>query len=329
MELIKENFSLKNYSSWRVGGKADYFAEPQSLQELKDICAWAQKNQQPVSVIGGGSNILISDQGVAGLVICMRHLNRVKEEACQDFTKKNSSENSQVTEESPLLSNKNSTKESSDQSLHLICEAGAMKSQALKVFLKHQLPPALFLTGLPGDIGGGVVMNAGVGVDIVPKEFCEIVEWVEVLRPEGTVEKVETSDIQWDYRSSKGWQPGIIVRVGLVWPMKDKDEQIMQKMKQATRRRVQSQPLNLPSCGSTFRNPKNNKAGALIEACGLKGYRVGGAEISSKHANFLTTSKEATASDVDSLIKYIQKAVKIEKGIELQTEVVRLGRWSS
>jgi len=170
-------------------------------------------------------------------------------------------------------------------------------------------------------------MNAGVGEDRRPKEFCEIVDWVSVLRENGELVTIEAKDLQWSYRSCKGWQPGIIYEVGLKWNLIP-DLQIMNKMKESTRLRLSKQPLDKPSCGSVFRNPLPLTAGGLIDLTGLKGFKVGGAEVSLKHANFIVTEKGATAADVDQLIKYVQGTVNKKHNVELKTEIVYLGNWS-
>lgn len=300
--LIQEKVSLAEYTSWLIGGPAEHFCLPTHLDELKSAIGWAHEHQKNLTILGGGTNVLISDQGVRGLVCCLRRYSgyEVKEE---------------------------------NQKLHIIAQAGTAKSELLKVFLKYKLAPALFLAGLPGDVGGGVVMNAGVAESFQPREFCELVDWVEVLRwaPSASgiafeIKKYLKEDIQWSYRHSHGWQPGIIVRVGLSWPL-EKDETILEKVKLANRTRLSKQPLDLPSCGSVFKNPEGHKAAQLIDSCGLKGHRFGDAQVSTKHANFIVNIEQAKAQDVWDLIQYVKKTVLEQKQVELSTEVVRLGEW--
>ncbi len=293
--FIQPNVSLKQYNTWKVGGLADFLALPNTVEELKESITWAKKYNHNITLLGDGSNVLIHDDGIKGLVVCLKKINGV--EASE-----------------------------SDGNLKLECWAGSSKAEALKVFLKYKLSPALFLTGLPGNIAGGVVMNAGVGEQRVPREFCEITEWVDVLRPDTLeVERVQATDIDWSYRTSKGWQPGIIVKVGLIWPLAPEHPEIMNEIKKATRNRIMKQPINQPSCGSVFRNPKPESSGALIEGAGLKGFSIGGAQVSTKHANFIITEPGAKASDVDLLIKHIQKMISEKHSINLHTEVVYLG----
>ena len=318
---LQQNVSLKERSTWKVGGSADFFVEPDSIEQLTCALAWAAAADHPVSVLSGGSNVLISDDGVEGLVISMRHLNSV--------------------ERGEVVADR----------FEIQCLAGASKAELLKRFLKQKLSPALFLAGLPGDVGGGVVMNAGVGDHVVPREFCEITDWIEVLPMQnmrrGAFESSDVSSSQpmamtdektsqlvrlskdqlhWEYRHSSGWQPGVIVRACLSWPNTPEPD-IMTKIKLATKKRLSSQPLTQPSCGSTFRNPEGGKSGQLIEQCGLKGFKVGGAQVSQVHANFIVTEEGASAKDVRAVIEHVQATVKEKTGFELQTEIILFGRW--
>lgn len=291
---ILEHEPLSAWTFWKIGGAADFFALPKTLDELKEAVRFGREKNLDVTILGGGTNVLVSDRGVRGLVICL-----------QEFVQVESEEK--------------------DGRLQIRAASGTPKSELTKLFVKHKLAPALFLCGLPGDVGGGVVMNAGVSEMIAPREFVEITDWVEVLRGE-QVKRFEKNEIEWRYRHSEGWQPGIVVRAQLSWPL-TADPEIGKKVKEATKLRLSKQPLNLPSCGSTFKNPSGHKAGALIDQCGLKGFRIGGAEVSSKHANFIVNVGGATAKDVDAVIRHVQKTVKEKFQVSLETEVRYLGEW--
>ncbi|MCB0356184.1 MAG: hypothetical protein KDD40_04215, partial [Bdellovibrionales bacterium] len=172
-------------------------------------------------------------------------------------------------------------------------------------------------------------MNAGVAEAIVPREFNEIVYEFEVLRCHDgqlNILNFRNDEVFWEYRHSKGWQPGIILTVTMAWPMQP-DKDLKTKVRAANQMRLQKQPLKEPSCGSTFRNPPGNSAGRLIEQAGLKGFKVGGAEVSRKHANFIVTSEGATAKDVNAVMDHIVKTVEDKFSISLQSEVVKLGQW--
>ena len=151
-------------------------------------------------------------------------------------------------------------------------------------------------------------------------------QWVEVLRPGKSqrIDRLSVHELEWKYRHSHGWQPGIIVRMEVSWPL-HRDELILDKIKLANRQRMETQPLEWPSCGSVFKNPLPQKAGALIESCGLKGFTVGGAQVLPKHANFIINRGDATAEDIAAVIEHVQRTVQKMHGVLLQTEVVRLG----
>ncbi|MCB0415882.1 MAG: UDP-N-acetylmuramate dehydrogenase [Bdellovibrionales bacterium] len=290
---IQQNVSLSEWTSWKVGGPARFFCQPSHLEEFQQAFEWAQSQNLQKYFLGEGSNVLVSDHGVNGLVVQLGNFKKI---------------------ESHL----------EDERLKVVCEAGAPKFEAMRVFLKHRLAPALFLSGLPGNIAGGVYMNAGVSEHRIPREFCEIVDWIEVLRPTGDVERVESKSIQWSYRKSLGWQPGMIYRVGLSWENKPMDD-MPKLVREANKMRLSKQPLTQPSCGSVFRNPEGDSSGRLIESCGLKGYTVGGAQVSEKHANFIVNKGHATAKDIESIIGYVKKTVKEQTGFELHEEVIRMG----
>lgn len=295
---IREQVALKDWTYWKIGGPADYFCLPKTVDELREAVRTARDRGWLITILGGGTNVLVSDQGVQGLVICMRHFTGLE-------------------------------RSDSNGLINLAVLAGTPKSDLTKVFMKAKLAPALFMCGLPGDVGGGVVMNAGVAEKIVPREFVEITDWVEYFDlndPELKLVRKNKDELIWKYRASAGWQPGIVVRAGLSWPL-DEDHEIPNRVREATRNRLQRQPLEMPSCGSTFKNPEGHKAGALIEQTGLKGYQIGGAQVSMKHANFIVNTGGATARDVSAIIKHVQQKVKAKFGVELETEVRFLGRW--
>ena len=295
-EGLREQVPLKLFSSWKVGGKAQYFVQPRSVAEVIEAVRWASSQEIPITVLSGGTNVLIRDGGISGLVICMRSMAALKVST-------------------------------TGERLQIEAEAGCRKAQVFRAFLRESLAPAEFLSGIPGDVGGGVVMNAGVSESLQPREFCEIVDWIEVVpmssKPEPQV--YQAAELQWSYRHGRGWEPGVITRVGLSWPLQ-RDPELKEKVKNSAASRKARQPLELPSCGSVFVNPPGNKAGQLIEKCGLKGKWFGGAQISEKHANFIVNLGEATASDIESAVRHVQDTVLATTGVALQTEVVFLGQ---
>lgn len=294
-EFIQKSVDLSPLTSWQIGGPAEFYCEPKNQTELKAAYLWAQEKDFATTVIGGGSNVLISDKGVMGLVICTRKLNQCRIEL-------------------------------QPKSLELYVECGLKKTELLKQFLKYKLAPALFLAGLPGDVGGGIVMNAGVSELVTPQEFGEIVRSIDIMRPSGEVVTLLHSDLNWSYRHAQGWQPGIIVGAHLAWPLLI-DDKILDKVKEANRQRLLKQPLDWPSCGSVFKNPPGLKAAQLIDKCGLKGYSLGGAQVSTKHANFIINQGQASAQDTWDLINYVKAKVFEQFQVSLHTEVVRIGLW--
>ncbi len=293
--MIQKNVNLATYTSWLVGGNAECFAMPENVQELVALQKHAFQKKWSVTVLGGGSNVLISDNGISGLTICLRKLTGT------------------VTQEE-------------DGVLKITALAGTPKAEILKIFLKYKLSPALFLAGIPGNVGGGVVMNAGVAENFEPREFNQIVKFVEVLKPDGDLVTYPTESLVWTYRHSHGWQEGIITRVGLHWPMKE-DPTILEKVKEANKTRLSKQPLDKPSCGSVFVNPPGMKAAQLIDSCGLKGFTIGGAQVSEKHANFIVNIRSAKAIHIFQVIEHVKATVLKEKGVSLSTEVICLGEW--
>lgn len=302
--LIRENVKLAPYTSWLVGGPADYLAEPQNEEEMKQAIHFSCERQLPMTFLGGGTNVLISDRGVRGLVVALKKYSAI-----------------QTREEHGRLK--------------IEALSGTSKSELLKIFLKYKLEPAVFLAGLPGDIGGGVVMNAGVGEMIRPREFVEITDAIETWQWDSSgvvhARRFENVDLSWSYRHCEGWRAeshaSFISKVWLSWPLEPKDD-VLARVRAANQLRLTKQPLDMPSCGSVFVNPVGTSAGRVIEATGLKGFRIGGAKVSEKHANFIVNTGTATASDISQVISHVQKRVLADAGISLKTEVVWLGDWS-
>ena len=293
---ISKNVNLAEYTSWLVGGDAEYFCLPETLEYLIQAVNFAKENKLQTTILGSGSNVLISDHGVPGLTICLRRFSQLQ----------SSIENNVLSVEAT---------------------SGVAKSELLKLFLKHKISPALFMAGLPGDVGGGVVMNAGVAESFMPREFMELVDWIEVLKPDLQIVRYRKQDLQIRYRHTDGWQPGIITKVGMHWII-DSDMTILDKVREANKVRLSKQPLDMPSCGSVFKNPDGHKAAQLIDRCGLKGFQIGDAQVSLKHANFIVNLNKAKAIDVWNVIQHVQKTVEITTGVRLTTEVVRLGMWT-
>lgn len=323
-EIIKKNFSLKKMNSWKIDAKAKFFCEPSELQELKNVVSWALQNEQEIYILGGGSNILINDNGVDGLVISTKNLNDHK----IIIPKKNlnisrSNQNDLNNLKKTLKYEEKITYE--EKMFKVEALSGFLKSSLASLFKEYNLAPALFLNGIPGNIGGGVVTNAGIKSKKKPFCFKHIVEWIEVLKiysPDNIqLEKILAKDIIWKYRLSKGWQKGIIYKIGFSC----KNERILNIKNQINtlrKKRKLTQPLDTFNCGSVFKNPSSKiSAGFLIEKAGLKGYSIGDAEISGKHANFIINRGKAKADDIYGLILFIQNEIKKRYNINLKNEV--------
>ena len=291
---IVEKEDLKKYSWWQTGGLAEYFCQPENESDLHFALKWAKENNKKWTPLGAGTNVLISDKGVSGLVMSTKKMKRYSVEK------------------------KNNT-------LFINCQAGVLKSEAMKVFKQNKLAPAVFLSGLPGDVAGGVVMNAGVGKNLKPSEFSQIVYSIKTLNEEGTQTYLK-KDIKWSYRKTSGWGKSIICEVVLAWPCQE-ESNINFQIKEEIKKRRNSQPLNQASCGSVFKNPLPQFAGQLIEQVGLKGKQEGAAQISKKHANFIVNLGRASSKDIHKLICLAQEKVYHAFQIQLDTEVHYLGDW--
>ena len=292
---ILKNVKLADYTSWLIGGAAEYFCLPTTVDELTEALQYAKLNHLKITVLGGGSNVLIADSGIKGLTIGFRKFSQI-------------------------------TTEVKDGKIWINCLTGTSKSELLKTFLKNQLAPALFLAGLPGDVGGGIVMNAGVAEAFSPREFMELVDSIEVITVDGTIKVLKKSELKISYRHTDGWQPDILIRALISWPY-EQNPQILQQVRDANKLRLSKQPLDMPSCGSVFKNPEGHKAAQLIDQCGLKGFRIGDAQVSLKHANFVVNLENATATDTWAVIQHVKKTVKEKLSVDLNTEVIRLGNW--
>lgn len=292
---ILKSVNLAQYTSWLIGGEAEHFCLPTTISELQEALSFAKQSNLPITILGGGSNVLVSDKGIKGLTIGLRRFSEIQTEI-------------------------------RDEKIYINCLAGTAKSELLKVFLKNQLAPALFLAGLPGDVGGGVVMNAGVAEMFEPREFMELVDSIEVMTSEGEIKTLQKDQLKISYRHTDGWQPHIVIRTLISWPYVKKPE-ILNQVREANKMRLSKQPLDMPSCGSVFKNPVGHKVAQLIDQCGLKGFRIGDAQVSLKHANFIVNLDQAKAQDVWSLILHVQKTVKEKTNVDISTEVIRLGEW--
>lgn len=280
------NEPLAKYTSWRVGGTADRLYLPADKQ---DLCAFIKTlpEEEPIFWMGLGSNLLVRDGGIRGTAINTK--GRLKEMYLAD-----------------------------DDFVYV--EAGVPCAHVARFCADKALADAEFLAGIPGTMGGALKMNAGA----FGGETWRIVKSVEMLNAKGEVTQREPSDFEINYRSVKSPYNEWFLSVKLSLSPGD-SESSTQIIKALLDTRAKTQPTNQPSCGSVFKNPEGDFAARLIEATKLKGYRIGGACVSEKHANFIVNTGNATAADIENLIKYVRRKVQYIHGVELQTEVCMVG----
>ena len=278
----KENELLSAHTTFRVGGPAKKLYLPETGEQLIALKKHFSETSVPALVVGNGSNLLFSDAGFDGCII--------------------------------KLENNYSNIEINDT--RIVAQAGAKLSRLAACARDENLTGMEFAAGIPGTVGGAVCMNAGA----YGGEMKDIVEWVNVIEEDGTERKYSNAELDFAYRHSAIGAGQIVESVCLkLFP--GKREEIAARMDELKEKRKEKQPLEYPSAGSTFKRPEGYFAGKLIEDSGLKGYRVGGAMVSEKHAGFVINYDHATAQDICTLIKDVQRIVKEKQGVELTPEV--------
>lgn len=279
------------HTTFRIGGPADLFVTPGSIQAVADSIRICKETQTPYAVIGNGSNLLVSDTGYRGVIIQIgRNLNQV-----------------------------------SVNGKEIRAQAGAMLSVIAKTALSESLTGFEFASGIPGTLGGAAVMNAGA----YGGEMKDVLTEVTVLTREGEIRTVPAEKLEMGYRTSLAAKNGWIILEAVLKFQKGDAEAIRGRMEELKMQRVTKQPLDLPSAGSTFKRPEGYFAGKLIMDAGLRGFTVGGAQISEKHCGFVVNKGGATAEDVRNLICAVQKKVQEDAGVKLEPEVKFLGEFHS
>lgn len=286
MKII-ENEPMKNHTTFKIGGPCDEFCEAESLDDIRSAIEYAKNRNIPLFVMGNGSNLLVSDKGIRGLVL--------------------------------KISDKFSKCEFIGNTVE--AQSGILLSTLSKKAQKNCLTGLEFAGGIPGTLGGAIYMNAGA----YGGEMKDVVKSVTYLE-NGEIKKLE-KDFGFGYRKSIFTDTDAIILEAEMELKSGNADEIKEKMEDLKNQRAEKQPLNLPSAGSTFKRPKGYFAGKLIEDAGLKGYSIGGAKVSEKHSGFVVNTGNATAQDVISLIMHIQKTVKEKFGVELETEVKLVGEF--
>ena len=288
-DMIRQNEPMKNHTTFLVGGPADIFLTP-SAEELPAVLSVCREEQVPVTVIGNGSNLLVGDQGIRGVVICigsgMRGI-RVDGEK-------------------------------------IFLEAGVTLAAAAKQAAKAGLTGLEFASGIPGTFGGAVVMNAGA----YGGEMKDVIVSVRVISEDGEILTLSKEELDLSYRHSVIPERGYLVIDGELLLTREKDpDQITERMEELKKKRIEKQPLEYPSAGSTFKRPEGYFAGKLIMDAGLRGFSVGGAAVSEKHCGFVINKGNATAADICALMDEVTRIVKEKYAVTLEPEVKKVGEF--
>lgn len=281
---LRYNEPLRLHTSFRIGGPAEVMALPKSREELAEVLKQSALLGCKCAILGAGTNVLAPDEGVSGLVICLKD--------CLDGM-------SQMDDS------------------HIRVMAGVTMTRAAVYAAGRELSGLEFAHGIPGTVGGGVYMNAGA----YGGELCQVVDSVEIMDKCGNIRILSKEEMGFSYRHSILEETGDIV-ISAVFALQPKPaDEIKAYMKELMGKRSASQPLDMPSAGSAFKRPKQGYAAALIDEAGLKGFRVGGAAVSTKHAGFVVNMGGATAADVRSVLTQVADKVYENSGIRLEPEV--------
>ena len=277
-----EHEPMKKHTSFKIGGPADLFVTPASEETLQRVVELCRQEEIPLFVMGSGSNLLVSDDGVRGVVLHTGGLSDLSVSGCE-----------------------------------IVCGAGVRLSQLCSAAAEQALSGLEFAWGIPGSCGGAAYMNAGA----YDGEMKDVVTRCRHILPDGEVGELSGDQLAFGYRHSAYANNGcIITSVRMQLTMGDQG-MIRRKMDDLLIRRKEKQPLDMPSAGSVFKRPPDHFAGTLIEQCGLKGLTIGGAMVSEKHAGFIVNTGDATSSDVRRLIERIKNDVFLQTGVELQCEI--------
>ena len=289
MHILRKNEPMSLHTTFRVGGPADTYAEPEDTWELRELMDTCSGAGTPCLLIGRGSNLLIGDGGFRGTVICLG----------KAFSK--------IEVDGEVIT----------------AQAGAQLSAVANAALEHGLAGMEFASGIPGSVGGALVMNAGA----YGGEMKDILLAADILEMDGTPDRTDAAGLELGYRHSNIPELGRTVLGASFRLEKGDPAEIEAKMKDLNARRKEKQPLEYPSAGSTFKRPEGYFAGKLIEDAGLKGYSVGGAQVSEKHAGFVINRGGASAKDILQLIQEVQRRVFEQSGVRLEPEIRMAGEF--
>ncbi|MCP9476222.1 MAG: UDP-N-acetylmuramate dehydrogenase [Nitrospira sp.] len=282
---IRFDVPLSDYTSFRIGGPADVLVEPADLEDLIRVVRQSHERNVPVFVLGG-TNLLVRDKGIRGVVVSLARLRTIKEEPGSV----------------------------------LYAEAGVGMPTLIGYAIRRSLKGLEWAAGIPGTVGGCVVMNAGTKLG----EMKDVIKAVRIVTPTGAVKEREGREIVFGYRRAK-LPAGVVAGVWLQLAPGVRSE-LERTVKDYLRYRRETQPLTLPSAGCVFKNPPDDSAGRVVEAAGLKGIHVGDAEVSAKHANFIVNRGHASAKDVLALIRKVRGEVRRKTGVRLELELKVVGQ---
>lgn len=278
---------MKNHTSFKVGGPVDYMVLPKKIEDIREIIKLSKTEHLPLFIMGNGSNLLVKDKGIRGIVV--------------------------------KISKKFSHVEIIGE--RVIAQTGVLLSGLAKLFLNQELTGFEFASGIPGSLGGAVTMNAGA----YGGEMKDVLEKVEVMDQEGKTFTLKGKDMRLGYRTSAIQENNLIAISATLQLKRARYQNIKSKMEDLDHRRKSKQPLEWPSAGSTFRRPEGYYAGKLVQDVGLKGFSMGKAQVSELHSGFVINKGDATAEEIINLIYYIQDKVKHQYGVHLATEVKIIG----
>lgn len=286
-ERVRLSEPMKKHTTFRIGGESDYFVMPRTKEEVKQTVAVCREEQAPYSIVGNGSNLLVSDAGYRGVVIqIFKEMSRAEAEGTR-----------------------------------IRAQAGASLAKIAGIALEAGLCGFEFAAGIPGTLGGACVMNAGA----YGGEMKDVLVNVTVLDEEGRIITIDKEHLELGYRTSVIAKKGYVVLEAELELQEGNREEIRALMDELKDKRTSKQPLEYPSAGSTFKRPEGYFAGKLIQDAGLRGFRVGDAMVSEKHCGFVINAGEASAAEVDSLMKQVSERVQAQFGVTLEPEVKRLG----
>lgn len=283
---VEKNKSLKNHTYTRLGGSADYFVTPETYEHVQQIVKFVNEHRVPFTLLGNGSNLIIRDGGIRGIVMYLGRLTDVHIDGTS-----------------------------------LVAQSGALIADVSKAALKAHLTGLEFACGIPGSVGGALFMNAGA----YGGEIKDVLESTLVVDRTGEIRRIQAENLGLAYRTSNIPDNRYVVLEATFQLENGEYEEIKAVMDDLTDKRESKQPLEYPTCGSVFKRPPGHFAGKLIQDSGLQGVQIGGAQVSLKHAGFIVNKGNATASDYIALIEHVQKVVKEKFGVKLEREVRIIG----